>query len=317
MGKEWYGKAQDFIQDEAHPEKWIHKTTPVVFWAYWPMCQMDYAETLAKEGIFGEKAEHAWQQAASDWTIFAKRQIPGIPTPNRPEPGMVRLGDKEQWLATVQSSIDRLEQLRPGLRDELVKQRLDGLTAAERKIYDTPPEKLTAKELEQAGSIAKKLRVSHEDVAFDSRMPAERRAEAIKLAREIVEAEGRVYEINSQRTIANFDYWKRKADFEQTRDAWQAREAVYNAERKAEGQFFSEAAKLYAEAFAKWRLVLDNPKWPDLKNQEQFGGELVDLIRDYRKVLEKETPPMPFSKEGFILKDILDLHEATTPVRVD
>ena len=314
MGKDWYRRAETFV-DEEHPERSIKKTTPVVFWSHWPMCQMNYCETMAKEGVFDEKAQLAWQQAASDWKTFGSRQLPSVPFAGQTAI-LVQLSDKEKWENTAKSAVAQLEQLKPGLREEIRQEKLKSLTPAERKVYDLPADKRMAKDWEVFNAVQQKLRVSHEDVAFDRRMPSERRGKARELARDALEAERRVLEIESQRNIVNFAYWQRRADVEQTREALDARRAIYLAQQANEALDLGRACELYAEAFGKWRQVLDKPQWPDLKKQEQFGGELVDFIREYGKVLEKwETPPQPFPPKNFILQDILDLHEASTPPR--
>jgi hypothetical protein len=314
VGKAWYRLAEIFVErvGEEHPERAIKKTTPVVFWAYWPMCQMNYCESLAKDGVFDEKARLAWEQATKDWLTFGARQLPSVPLPGRPEVMLVRMNDKAVLEKEALSAIAQLEQLKPGLREKIRKDRYAALTPAERKVYETPNDKRTTKDWEQISSIEYKLRVDHETVAFQ--ITGDNHAKAVKLAKAALDAQMRVAEIESQRNIVNFAYWQRRADVEQTRDALDARRYLYDAQKASDDQDLGRAGELYAKAFEKWRVVLDNPKWPDLKDQEQFGGELVDFIRDYRKVLEKQIPPPPFPK-NFILQDILTRHEARTPVR--
>ena len=49
-----------------------------------PMCQMDYADTMEKEGIFGEKARLAWQVAGHEWFDFgAGNSLAAFPTRGR------------------------------------------------------------------------------------------------------------------------------------------------------------------------------------------------------------------------------------------
>jgi hypothetical protein len=311
VGKDWYKLAEGFVEEE-HPERAIKKTTPVVFWAYWPMCQMNYCETLAKDGVFDEKAQLAWMRATEDWKTFGAKQLPSVPLPGRPEVMFVRMNDRDEWVKKAEAAVAQLEQLQPGLREKIRKERYDALTPAEKKLLELPNDKRTTKDWEQIFPIEQKLRVDHETVAF--RITGENHAKAQKLAREALDAQRRVTEIESQRNIVNFAYWQRRADVEQTRDALDARRYIYDAEKASADQDLGRARELYVKAFEKWRKVLDNPRWPDLKEQEQFGGELVDFVREYRKILEKETPPQPFPKD-FILQDILKRHEASTPIR--
>ena len=99
---------------------------------------------------------------------------------------------------------------------------------------------------------------------------------------------------------------------EQAREVLKARKSIYLAEQAKEAQDLALARKMYVEAFDQWRKVLDMKEWADLKKQESLGHELVELIWDYKKLLESETPPQQLPK-NFVLQDILDLYEKTTP----
>ena len=313
VGKDWYARAESLV-DPRNPARAIKKVTPVVFWAYKPMCQMNFSEAQAKDGIFGEKGHAAWKEAGEDWTAFGALPLPAL------EPGVyVQMNDREQLQADARALVARLEAMQPGLREEIRKQRLADpklLTPAERKAHGLPPEKrMTSADWELITSAERKLYVRHEDVAFriDQKDPA-KGAEALRLAREALDKERRLAEVDMERQIVNFVYWRDRARVEQTKEALAAREAIHAAEQEKEAQNLARAEQKYREAFEKWRLVLDKKEWPDLKKQENLGQELVQFVRAYRKLLENETPPRRLPKD-FILQDVLDLHEKNTPLR--
>jgi hypothetical protein len=312
VGKQWYARAESLV-DPHDPAKTIKKVTPVVFFAYKPMCQMNYSEALAKDGVFGERGHAAWKEAGEDWTRFGNLELPGM------EKGMyVHLNDAEKLREDARDLVARLEAMQPGLRAEIRKERYATLTPAERRAYELPQERRTPADWEPIGRAERKLHVTHEDVAFriGQKDPA-KGAEALRIAKEARDKEVRLAEVESQRTIVNFRHWKDRARVEQTADALAARKALYDAEKAKEAQDMKLADEKYREGFQKWRLVLDKKEkdWPpDLKKQDFLGQELVQFIRDYRKLLENETPPKRLPKD-FILQDVLDLHDKNTPVR--
>jgi hypothetical protein len=314
VGKDWYARAESLV-DPHDPAKTIKKVTPVVFFAYKPMCQMDYCEALTKDGVFGERGRAAWKEASGDWARFGNLELPGM------EEGMyVHLNDAEKLRADARALVAQLEAMQPGLREEIRKERYASLTPAERRAYELPPAKRAPADWEPLGRAERKLHVTHEDVAFriGQKDPA-KGAEALRIAKEALDKEARLAEVESQRTIVNFQHWKDRATVEQTDEALAARKAMYDAQKAKDAQDLKLADQKYREAFQKWRLVLDRDKkekdWPaDLRKQDFLGQELVQFIREYRKLLENETPPKRLPKD-FILQDVLDLHEKNTPVR--
>jgi len=40
--------------------------SPLIYRSSAPMCQMNYAEALEKDGVFGERATNEWAVAAAD-----------------------------------------------------------------------------------------------------------------------------------------------------------------------------------------------------------------------------------------------------------
>lgn len=308
VGKQWFRRAEEVVAmiDPDDPTKGLKKVSPVVFYSNAPMCQMNYSEYLWQDGTFGEKAQMGWRAADRDWQEFGNRPLPGL-EPNT----KVRLNDKETYEQQAAELVKTLEAMAPGLRDKIREERLASLTAAERKARELPPDKRTAADWELAGKAEEKLRVTHEQVA--RRVPGRARVQAQQIARQAVEAEKKALEIAQQRTIVNFEYWQRRAQVEQTRDAVEARELAYQAQQAKDKGDVDLARQKYEQAFAKWRQVFDNKAWPDLKTQAAFGEELVKTIYQYRRVLKLLGPREGEDLSKKIFPDILELHEKHVP----
>lgn len=66
--KHWYQKAND--AEKTHPQRMMAR---ILFRHYPQRSQIDYASTMHREGIFGEKARQAWTQSRDEWSgIFGK-----------------------------------------------------------------------------------------------------------------------------------------------------------------------------------------------------------------------------------------------------
>jgi len=110
----------------------------------------------------------------------------------------------------------------------------------------------------------------------------------------------------------NFEYWRRRAQYEQTPEALTARKHAYEGAQALANADLLRAAEMYEKSFAQWRLLLDRKDFPGLKNDGSLGEEIVGMIYEYRKVLEKSDKPFP---KDFPLNDALQLHEGAYKTR--
>jgi hypothetical protein len=295
VGKDWFIRSEELVDKGAD----LRKTSPTVFFSHRPMAQMNYAESLEKDGIFEEKARYSWAKAGKEWYEFGARALPTA------EGGrFFHLNDVEPFEAEAANRVAKLEDFEPGLREKIRKQRYDSLTAAERKAYEAPPDKRGSRDWELAYQVAEKLKVTHEQLARAIKGPVARTA--LQYAREATDLGRRAAEIRIYRNIVNFEYWRRRAQFEQTPEALAARKYVYEgAQAMANGDLL-KARELYEKGFAQWRLLYDRKDFSDLKSAEGLGEEVVGMVQQYRRVLDKSDKPFP---KDFVLDDILQRHE--------
>lgn len=297
VGKEWFLRAVSLVDQGAD----LKNKSRVLFYSQAPMAQMNYSEALEKDGVFEEKARYAWARAGQEWFEFGARPIPTT-DPQR----SIHLNDAEPFDAEAAKRVAALEAFDPGLRERIRKERYDKLTPAERKAYETPPEKRDARQWELAAQVEEKLRVTHDQVARRIGPPNE--ATARNLAREATKFERDAQEIRMYRNIVNFEYWRERARFEQTPEALGARKYAYEGAQALAAADLLRAAEMYEKSFAQWRLLLDRKDFPRLKQDEDLGQEIVRTIYKYREVLDKSDKPFP---KDFVLQDVLQLHEKT------
>ncbi|MEX2306190.1 MAG: hypothetical protein WD738_01275 [Pirellulales bacterium] len=293
VGKEWYEQAIDSVDNRGHS---LGRKSPRDFYSSPAKSQMNYAEAIEEEGYF-ERARRAWTKAAEEWREFGNVVIEhstGV---------KLQLGSQQRLEKELADARARLDAMLPGVRDKLLEEKRQALTAEERLILDTPREKLTPEQAEKRYPTEAKVIVTDREVAEriahdkpDSKKPA------LQLASDLERQEIRLrYTINYKRD-ANYDYWQTRADFEQTPNALAAREAMYNARKAFENADVVEARRLYEEGFAKWRLVID--EFPTILDDEANTGEdILDFVKRYRDVLDQLEETLD---EDFPLWDVVE-----------
>jgi len=300
VGKEWFTRAEELVDGGAPLGGMSH----VIFFSDAPMCQMNYAEALEKDGSFGGKARQEWNLAYREWTHGPCQRVPfgdrDVPTAYG---DTIRLNDRERFEETAAKLKTELDALAPGLREKLLEEKQASLTDAERQALDTPLGKRSEPQHLLASEAGEKLEVTHTLVA--QRVSGPQRSEALQLAEELTEAERMATIIRRYRQIVNFAFWRRRARVEQTAQARAAREFIYNADRASLEGNLPKARDDYDAGLAKWRELLDKPEFAGLVEDETTGQELVEIIDRYRRLLDKRDEPFP---EDFILQDVLDLH---------
>lgn len=298
VGKEWFARGEELVEQGAV----LRGISPLLFFSDRPMCQMNYSEFLAKDGIFGERAKQSWERALHEWLEYGNREFPTY------EGGTIRLNDKERFDQRAQEIWDELEKLAPGLRVKIEQEKRARLRPEEREALDTPPEERTPTQQALAFEAARKVHITHREVA--QRITGPRRAEALKLAEEAEKALEMSRKIEQQRVIVNFEYWRMRAQFEQTPQAIEAREYIYRGDEAFRAADLTRAKQYYDLGLQKWRELLDLPQFPQLKRDGNTGRELIDVIRNYQRILDARDEPWP---RPFILQDIIDLHKDSVP----
>ena len=72
VGKAWFLAAESKIDPPRYP---VRGMATVIFYSDAPTCQFYYADNLEKDGIFGQVAQRAWQDAEDEWHAFGERPI--------------------------------------------------------------------------------------------------------------------------------------------------------------------------------------------------------------------------------------------------
>jgi hypothetical protein len=293
VGKEWYERGVESVNRD--PAR-LGRKSPRIFFSSPAMSQMNYAEAIESEGYF-EKARRAWVAAAREWREFGELPIEhstGV---------KLKLGQKAELEKEVAALKKELDEIQPGLREQLVEEKRAALTTDERALLDKPADKLTGDDFEKLYEVQAKVEVTDRDVAERiAKDHPDKAREALKLANELATTGTQLqYTINYRRD-SNYDYWESRANYEQTANALDGRERLYRARRAFLDGNLPEAKKLYQEGFAKWRLVID--EFPTILDDEATtGDDLIDYIKHYKEVLDQLDERLG---EDFPLWDVIE-----------
>ncbi len=290
VGQRWFRKSEWLVDERGAS---IGGMSPAVFRSDAPMCQMNYASAVEQDGVFGQVARMAWTRASELWHEFGAL---GLTTSSGEE---IRLNEKDELLELAEKKAGQLDALQPGLREKIAEEKHETLTDEQREALDTPRDKRSPEQQTLAAQAERFIKVDHEEVAL--RIDREHRTEARALAEEIQKYELKARLVGRYRDVVNFEYWRRRAEFEQDPHTLTARKLVYQGEQALESADLGTAKAKYEEGFAAWRQVFDN--YPDLLEDPVTLEDTKEIVSRYRRVLHLHDLPFP---KDFILQDVLD-----------
>ncbi len=297
VGHEYYNRAWAEAPDPAKL-----KTTPVIFYSQPTMALIYYADAIESDSTagetprFGDVAKHAWEQAGKELARFGEKDIPS------PYGGNIRLDALEAHVAQEKAIVAQLEQLMPGEFDKLKAERKEKLSAEVRKALETPVEKRDGGDHTVNFTFWKEVA---------ERTAPDRRAKALKLADEYERIEWAARDIRTSRGIVNYDYWQTRCAADQTDEALHARQYMYEAGIERQAARPTKAKKLYEQAFAEWRKVLD--KFQIVREDSLMAQDLAEFVDQYRAALRQLAGDDAKFPEKFILQDMLELSGKTSP----
>jgi hypothetical protein len=306
VGKEWYRKTVRTVESlgaNASPGQGPGQS-PLIYRSSAPMCQMNYADAVEKDGAFGEVAKYAWLKAREDWRRYGDEDIMTVyRQENSDKPVMIHLNDQEREEEAAKKTVEELDAIQPGLREKILAEKIKLLTPAQREARDTAPEKRTGKQAELAGQAEEAVKVAHDEVAARVARGPKREA-AKKLAKQAVAHERLAQYIRSYRGTVNFEYWRGHAQAEQSQELLTARQLVYQGDQAFDENRLVPAREYYQKGLQAWHKAL--AAHPEYLTDQTTNDDLVEMIRRYRLILDALGDSFP---DPFILQDVLDAQQ--------
>lgn len=262
-------------------KKSIGQKNPTTFFAAPAMSQINYAEAIEEDGVFQERARAAWRSAANLWRDYGNREM------RSSRGSMIRLGDLTRWELEVRKLQSEFDALSLGVRAELVAEKRAKLPAATLAAMGVPENLRSEQQRNLASEGEAQLQITIEEIADRVAVNnPDKAGEASRLANRIAEINDRIFLINNNRQVSNYEYWKTRTEFEQTADALRARELAYlgNQAFKEDADLL-QARKLFEESFDLWAKVFE--AFPTLDLDSTTGSDLMEYVEDYTKILQQ------------------------------
>jgi len=303
----WYRQSEDVVE-KGVPVTWMRldmnqegltdkRRSPVIFYSDPSMALISHAVAITEEVTPGEKTREAWRQAGLEWNKFGSMDIPTT------FGHTVRLGRLDEVRQEVETLRAELEQLLPGLREQVREERRSTLTPEELTVFDAKKPRMEMSEDEQAAysQAFQKLTVTDMDVA--QAMPPELRARALNLARRAGDMANIADRTASYCGIVNYAYWRTRCEVESSKTTADARRYMMFGDREAERGAPEEAKQQYEMAWDEWARIFE--QYPQLVDDE-MGEDLREVILRYKLVLDQLDEEFP---EDFKLQMLMHIDE--------
>ncbi len=278
VSKGVYDESISVVDDK---KKSIGQKNPTTFFAAPAMSQINYSEAIEEDGVFQERARAAWRTASNLWKDYGNREM-------RSSRGtMIQLGNLTRWeleVAKLQSEFDTLAK---GVRAEIVAEKRAKLPKDMLAAMGVPENLRSEQQNMLASDGQAQLEVTMDEIAARvAEKNPDKAGDANRLANRIKELNDRIFLINNNRQVANYEYWKTRCDFEQTADALRARELAYlgNQAFKEDADLL-KARELFEESFDLWANVYE--AFPSLKDDSTTGSDLMEYVDDYNRILQQ------------------------------
>ena len=298
----WYEQAVKSVDEKGQP---LGTMNPTTFFDSPARSQISYAEAIEEEGVFGETAKRAWRDGARLWKDYGEREMKST------DDFTIRLVDEDMWRNKAASLRGELDAMSPGIEAKMKEEAQDKLTEDQRRVWESYPEQPTADESKWHSEAVEIMDVTVPKIAARiAKDQPENAAKAQRLAAEIEGANRRANLISTNRDVANFAYWRIRCDLEQTPEALKARDLTHQANRLFETEGDPEGAKeLYEQSFDEWSKAL--AQFPELPQDSTTGGDLMEFIESYAKVLEQLDLSLENDEvaDRFALWDLLEVND--------
>ena len=303
-GKAWFLASESKIdmtpQWPGGPPRYpVRGMADVIFYSDAPTTQFYYADNLEKDGRFDQVAVNAWKQATREWNDYGDMAI------DTSYDMKLQLNRQEEMEATIASDLKKLNDMVPGEREKLGKEKLEQLKKDHPDTWaawTTPEEKRTPQQSQLVYDVSERMEVKNDEVA--RRATKDKRPDALKLAAKIDADKTVVQYIKNERSKVNFDFWRTRADAESSEECIAARKAIHDGDEAFAKGDQIRALPLYEKGMRGWRKVLD--RHPSLVADPSLGGDLLDVIHNYQKCLGQDDRDLP---KDFPLQDIIKAHE--------
>ena len=301
-GREWFLRGQQIV-DSGIPirgrlvdDSVRRGKTPLLFHSHPPKWLINHATIIEEEGVLDEKAQYAWMRSGNEWSKYGNKEIPtsyGF---------AIKLEDQERIQEEVNKIGEQIDELLPGVREEIEAEKRGGLFPEELAASLVPAEQRTEEQRELAFAAERKSRARYPEIA--DRAPADLKRKVDQLVAQGQVAQAVADAIYNYKDQVNYDYWKLRCNIEQSDTAIRARRLIFDADAAFRRGDLQEMRRLYEQSWEEWAKIFnDHP----VMLEDITAEELMDSVRRYAWVLSQEEEEFP--PPDFPLKRLLEFHD--------
>ena len=278
VSRSWYETSLSAVDDR---KKSLGQKNPTTFYADPGRSQINYAEAIETEGVFGEKAKSAWSTAARLWKEFGNRDLKSSLGFN------IRLGSIERLVEETAELEKQLGLLSQTGREDAIAAKKALLSAEQLAAFEGPQTGLTEEQADLLHEAQRLIEIAPSDIADQIvKNTPENVALARRLAKKITANRSRIRLTHNNRDVVNYEYWMIRCRLEQTSEALKARELAYEARRVfKEDADLNKAKQLYEDSFVEWAKVLK--EHPELPLDSVTGSDIMEYVVQYSSLLQQ------------------------------
>ena len=272
-GRLWYLRSIQAHRDGGS----IGGKSPVLFFSSPIMSLVNFAGDLEKEADFDEDfVKSTWRQAHEEWL-----DLGNIPLASSFGYSL-QLNEVDQLREQIKVKEAQLDELLPGVRDEIREEKKAALPTELRRALEKP-----ANELDMATSnqhYQAKGMIEPQYMETAERAPPAKTVEARRLATALAVLQQRVNLTETSRRIVNFNFWRDRSESGATDTNTAARKHLFEARQLFAKPDLEGAKAKFEQSFKEWAQIFD--KWPTQK-EDADNDDLVTAVESYIKVLEQ------------------------------
>lgn len=278
VSRGWYETSVSAVDDR---KKSLGQKNPAIFYSDPARAQINYADAIEKEGVFGEKARSAWATAERMWKDFGRRDLKSS------QGFYVRLGEIDKLKEETEALEKRLAEMSPTAVEAALEEKRKQLTPEQIALLEGPETGLTEEQSTMRYEAARQLIVQPTDVAAAiAKQNPEQAAEARRLANKVTLNQAKIRLTRNNSEVVNYEYWATRAALEQTAEALKARELAHEARRVFKNDAdLLKARELYEQSFNEWAKIFE--MFPQLPLDSVTGSDIWEYVEQYSDVLQQ------------------------------
>lgn len=278
VSRGWYETSVSAVDDR---KKSLGQKNPSIFYSDPARAQINYADAIEKEGVFGEKARSAWATAERMWKDFGRRDLKSS------QGFYVRLGEIDKLKEETEALEKRLAEMSPTAVEAALEEKSKTLTPEQLALLEGPETGLTEEQTTKRYEAARQLIVQPTDVAATiAKQNPEQAAEARRLANKVTLNQAKIRLTRNNSEVVNYEYWATRSALEQTPEALKARELAHEARRVFKNDAdLLKARKLYEQSFNEWAKIFE--MFPQLPLDSVTGSDIWEYVEQYSDVLQQ------------------------------